>query len=528
MSRLLLLKGKIHTMDRTLPRAQAVAIEGNRILAVGSDEEVRAQTRGGGWERLDLEGKAVVPGFIDCHVHFLDFALGLKRPDFKEVDSLEGALELVGERARKSGPGEWITGFGWDHHLWQGGLPRKEDLDRVAPENPVALTRKDGHLMWVNSLALERVRIDEGMPDPPGGEIERDVQGPTGILKERALELVEEILPKPSPHTRQKALREAIGKAQQFGLTGIHDCEGSEALADFQTLLAQGELGLRIYMMIPQGSLEKVITVGLKTGFGNDYLRLGDLKLFADGSLGSQTAHMLEPFCGQPDNCGISVLSRDELQDIVGWANEAEIACAVHAIGDAANRKVLDIFAQLRAKEMRGGLRHRIEHAQLLHPDDVCRFKQLDIIASMQPIHATSDMVMADRYWGERARYSYAWRSLLHSGARLAFGSDCPVESLDPFMGIHAAGTRQRASGEPEGGWYPQERLTVAEAVHAYTLGAAYASGEERAKGSIAPGKSADLVVLSRDIFEIPPGEILETEVVYTIFDGRVVYERRG
>jgi len=381
--------------------------------------------------------------------------------------------------------------------------------------------------MWVNSLALERARIDEGTPDPPGGEIERDEQGPTGILKERARELLEEILPKPSPQTRQEALREAISEAQGFGLTGIHDCEGSEALADFQTLLAQGELGVRVYMMIPQESLKKVITLGLKTGFGNDFLRLGHLKLFADGSLGSQTAHMLEPFYGQPDNCGIPILSRDELQDIVGRANEAEIACAVHAIGDAANRKVLDMFAQLRARGARGEVRHRIEHAQLLHPDDISRFKQLDIIASMQPIHATSDMLMADRYWEERARYSYAWRSLLYSGARLAFGSDCPVESLDPLMGIHAAVTRQRANGEPEGGWYPQERLTMSEAVHAYTLGAAYASGEERTKGSIAPGKLADLVVLSRDVFETPPREILETEVLYTIFDGRVVYERQ-
>jgi len=238
MSRLLL-KGKIYTVDRTLPRAQAVAMEGNRILAVGSNEEVRAQIGGAGWESLDLEGKAVVPGFIDCHVHFLDFALGFKRLNFKGVDSLEGALELVRARAQKCRPGEWITGFGWDHHLWPGGFPRKEDLDRVAPANPVALTRKDGHLMWVNSLALERTGIDAGTPDPSGGEIERDAQGPTGILKERARELVEEILPPSSPQTRQEGLREAIGKAQQFGLTGIHDCEGSEALADFQTLLVQ-------------------------------------------------------------------------------------------------------------------------------------------------------------------------------------------------------------------------------------------------------------------------------------------------
>jgi predicted amidohydrolase YtcJ len=281
-------------------------------------------------------------------------------------------------------------------------------------------------------------------------------------------------------------------------------------------------------MMIPQENLGKVISLGLKTGFGNDYLRLGDLKVFADGSLGSQTAEMSEPYHGQPGNFGISVLSRDELQDIMGRASEAGIACAVHAIGDAANRKVLDVFAQLRANGVGERLRHRIEHAQLLRPDDIPRLKELGIIASMQPIHATSDMMMADRYWGERARYSYAWRSLLDSGARLAFGSDCPVESLDPLMGIHAALTRQRASGEPEGGWYPQERISVAEAVHAYTLGAAYASGEEMAHGSISPGKLADLVVLSGDIFEIPPREILETKVVYTIFDGQIVYERQG
>lgn len=528
MARLLLLNGKIYTMDRTLPHSQAVAIEGNRILAVGSNDEVSVKTRGGGWDVLDLEGRAVVPGFIDCHVHFLDFALGLKRLDLKGVDSLERVLALVRERVLKSGPGEWITGFGWDHLLWQGDFPHRKDLDRVAPENPVALRRKDGHLIWVNSWALERAGIDEGTPDPVGGQIERDEEGHTGILKERAVELIEGVIPRPSPLTRQGALKEAISQAQRFGLTTIHDCEGSEALADFQSLLAQGELGLRVYMMIPRDSLEEAVNLGLKTGFGNDYLRLGHLKVFADGSLGSQTAHMLEPFYGQPDNYGIPTLSRDELQDIVKRASEAEISCTVHAIGDAANRKVLDVFAQWRAKGVGERLRHRIEHAQLLHPDDISRFKELNIIASMQPIHAISDMMMADRYWGERARYSYAWRSLLDSGARLAFGSDCPVESLDPLMGIHAAVTRQRASGEPEGGWYHQERLTVAEAVHAYTLGAAYASGEERAKGSIAPGKLADLVVLSGDIFEIPPEEILETEVEYTIFDGRVVYERRG
>jgi hypothetical protein len=289
-------------------------------------------------------------------------------------------------------------------------------------------------------------------------------------------------------------------------------------------MMGRDDLAVRVFMMLSRANLDEAIKVGLRTGFGNSHLRVGNVKLFCDGTLGSQTAEMIEPFVGQPDNNGVATISQEELEDAVLKASSAGIACAVHAIGDKANRRVLDAFEKQRHAGVGRELRHRIEHVQLLHADDIPRFKELQVIASMQPIHATSDMYMADKYWGQRAELSYAWRSLLDAGAHLALGSDAPVESMDPLVGIHAAVTRQRASGEPEGGWHPEQRLTVSEAVHGFALGAAYASGTEEEGGSITPGKLADLVVLSGDIFEMPPEEILDTHVVATVFDGRIVF----
>ncbi len=532
---LLLLNGKVYTMDTTLPRAEAVAIYGSRILAVGKEDDLRDLAEGTGpalsgaegWRVVDLGGKAVLPGFIDSHLHFLWHALGSSRVQLDGAHSLQATLNRVKRHIQQMGPGEWVLGWGWNHAQWQDAKwPCKEDLDRVAADNPVVLTKKDGHVVWANSLALQMAGIDEGTPDPPGGRIERDEDTgqPVGIFKEEAMHLMYDAAPLPGPETRQEALRKAISEAQTLGLTSIHDCDGSESLSDYQELLSKEELGLRVFMMMPRENLDEAIKVGLRSRFGNEYLRLGNLKLFSDGTLGSQTAEMLEPFIGQPQNLGIAAITQQELEELVGRAGDAGIACSIHAIGDKANRRVLDAFARQRETGRGTGLRHRIEHAQLLHPTDIPRFKQLDIIASMQPIHATSDMVLADRYWGERARWGYAWKSLLNAGTRLAFGSDAPVESLDPLVGIHAAVTRQRAAGEPEGGWYSQERLSVAEAVHGYTLGAAYASGEEKEKGSVTLGKLADLVVLSQDVFDIPPQEILNTRVLATIFDGGIVY----
>jgi predicted amidohydrolase YtcJ len=531
-SNLLLLHGDVYTFDPAVPRAQAVAIRGNRIAALGKGDDLRGRVDED-WEIVDLGGRVVLPGFTDCHLHLLRYALGLVDLGLGERPTKRELLAAVAERVGKMKPGEWLRGLGWTDAEWgPGERPNREDLDTAAPENPVDLAKKDGHTYWVNSLALRLAGIDAQTPDPAGGRIDKDegTGEPTGLLRETAIDFFHERVPAPARELRQQVLRRAISNLQQLGLTGVHDCglDGPECLSDFQELLSGGELGMRILWMIPADRLPEALSLGLRSGFGNDYVRVGPVKLFADGSLGSQSAEMLAPLEGPGENRGIAVTAQRELEDLIRCATEGGIACAVHAIGDRANQRVLDAFARQGKVAQTSRLRQRIEHAQLLHPTDIPRFKQLGVTASMQPIHAVSDMFLADRHWGERARWSYAWKSLLEAGAALAFGSDAPVESPDPLLGIHAAVTRQRASGEPEGGWYPEQRLTVADAVQAYTLGAAYSSGEEHDRGSISVGKLADLVVLSRDIFQVPPAEILETRVLATVFDGQFVYRHDG
>ncbi len=529
---LLLLNGAIHTMDPSRPRAQAVAAKGSRIEAVGDDEELKGLATAGDWRIIDLRGRAVLPAFTDCHLHFLECSSKFTRVSLEEQMSLEETISSVREYVEQAEAGTWIRGMGWSDSTWPpGSVAWRQLLDRVAPEHPVVLTRKDGHVIWVNSQALRRAGVDEDTPEPSGGVIERHLATGqlTGIFKEGAMHLVCDAIPSLSAWERQAALRMGVVEAQELGITGIHDCGSwqsvrDESLSDYQEMIGRDELGVRVFMMLSRANLDEAIKMGLRSGFGDSYLRVGNVKLFCDGTLGSQTAEMIAPFLGQPDNTGVAAITQEELEDTVRKASSAGIASSVHAIGDKANRRVLDAFEEVRRAGVGPGLRHRIEHVQILHPDDVPRFRELDIIASMQPIHATQDMYLADRYWGERARLSYAWRSLLRAGGRLAFGSDAPVESMNPLVGIHAAVTRQRADGEPGEGWYPEQRLTVAEAVHGYTLGAAYASGTERDRGSVTVGKLADLVVLSGDIFEIPPQEILDTRVVATVFDGEIVY----
>ena len=512
---LVLYNGKIYTMDRTAPHAHAVAIAGNRIVAVGDDAQIMRVLAPGG-KAVDLRGRTVVPGFTDCHVHFVAYALRLTRIDLSGIESKSEAIRQVAERARMAKSGEWLLGGGWDRNLWEDtSFPTKEELDSVAPGNPVALSSKDGHSLWANSPALARAGITAETHSPPGGEIERQpgTGEPTGILKENAERLVTDVIKKPSLEAIQVALKEAMANAHRAGITGIHDCEDERAFAAFQELSKKGELALRVLMHIPAQNLDDAIGLRLRTGFGGEKLKVGSVKIFADGALGSRTASMLAPYADEPLNLGIAVTSKEEMRELVSKASRAGISAAIHAIGDRANRNVLDILEESRQSGQGMGLRHRVEHVQLLHPTDIPRLAKLGIIASMQPIHATSDMDMVERHWGEeRGRGAYAWQSLLEAGAVLAFGSDCPVESLDVLAGIHAAATRRRADGSPgPEGWHPRERITVEDAVRAYTLGAAYASGEEQEKGSITPGKLADLVVLSQDIFVIPAMSILET-----------------
>ena len=523
---LLLLNGTFHTMDTAVPRARAVAIRAGRFLHVGEEDGARAAL-GGRPEVVDLRGRCVLPGLVDAHLHFKWFAESLRAVDV-ETTSMEEAVSRVAARAAQSPAGAWITGSGWNHNVWGTGVfPDFRPLDRAAPRNPVCLEAKNGHALWVNSLALQKAAIGLDTRDPDGGQIVHSREGaPSGVLLENAMRLVQSIIPLPSPRELADLMRDAQSAALRAGLTGIHDFDTTLALEAFQDMAARGELRLRVMKGIPHEHLSAAISLGLRSGFGNGRLTLGPVKMFADGALGPQTAWMIAPYEGTW-SVGIPRLTDQQLFEDILRANEAGIACAVHAIGDAACHVVLDACERAAARRSTPGSagqpvpRNRIEHVQLLHPDDIARLSRLGIVASMQPLHATSDMIIAQRYWVERCRYAYAWKSLLDAGAVLAFGSDCPVEVCDPLAGIHAAVTRRRADGSPGAeGWRPEQRLTVEQAVHAYTLGAAFAAGWESDLGSVRVGKRADLTVLEHDIFSIEPHEIRNAGVAATVVGG--------
>jgi hypothetical protein len=520
---------RVYTLDFQMPRADAVAIQDGRILAVGSRDEMGSL--GGEVRRVDAGGRAVIPGLIDAHIHLLDYSRSLARVNLDGVTSKEEALRMVAETARQVEPGAWVRGGGWNNNLWSPPhFPTRHDLDRIAPDKPVFLDRKDLHSAWINTEALRRAGITRDTPDPPGASIGRDEAGePNGMLFESAVLLARDAIDE-APEDAATAMRRGFDALLAMGITSVHVPEGPECFGTLQVLDYGEVLPLRVVIMLPIYRLREAIALGLRTGFGSERLRVGPVKIFSDGSLGSQTAQMLEPYESNPGNLGIGTIPQGELEGHIIEAARAGIPSAVHAIGDAANRRVLDAFRKSRelvhTDSESSPLIHRIEHAQLLHPDDIPRFAALGVVASMQPIHATSDMHAADRLWGSRARYSYAWRSVLDAGGVLAFGSDAPVETPDPFAGIHAAVTRQDADDQPEGGWYPEERLTVEQAVRAYTEGAAqsapYLPG---VTGTLSPGAVADLLVLDRDIFEVPPPEIRHVRPLATVVNGRACYD---
>lgn len=530
---LVIVNAVVRTMDARGAVASAVAVRDGRIVFVGDDrgarEAGRGGRRGGPAEVIDLSGACVLPGLVDAHLHFAWFARSLEDVDAGTRTRAE-AVERVRARAAESPPGAWIGGSSWDHNVWDR-LPNRADLDAAAPRHPVALKAKSGHALWVNTLALDAAGIRPGTSDPAGGRIARDASGePTGILYENAMDLVRTAIPEQSAEAIASAMRAAQDRALEAGLTGFHDFDGLPAFRAFQLLRERGKLRLRVLKGIPREALGEAAALGLRSGFGDELLAVGQVKMFADGALGPQTAWMLAPYEGSTGT-GIPTMTPEELRADVGRAREAGLACAVHAIGDAAVRAVIDAFAAARENggredaDARPALPDRIEHVQLISPVDLPRLGRLGITASMQPIHATSDMLIADRYWGERAATSYAWRSVLASGAPLAFGSDCPVETISPVAGIHAAVTRRRADGTPgPDGWRPLERLSVEQAVRAYTLGAARAAGREGEAGTIEPGKLGDFTVLDADPFVVDPREILDIPVRATIIAGRVCW----
>jgi predicted amidohydrolase YtcJ len=535
MPGLILYNGSLYTQDPAFPNAAAVAMQSGRIRAVGSDDEIRSLA-GPGDQVIDLEGRRVLPGFQDAHFHMCDWTLGLGRLYLARVASLTGLGQRVADRAGQTPSGGWILGQGWNESSWpERRIPTRVELDSAAPHHPVALWRSDLHVVAANSAALRQAGIGGDTADPAGGVIDRDESGqPTGVLRERAIDLLTAAIPPPTEDEAVAAMRQGFPLLHRLGLTGVHDyrlmdgADGPPAFRAYQRLRAAGELGVRLWMHISGAHLDQAVALGLRSGFGDDWLRVGHVKLFADGGQGAHTAWMLEPY-QDSGGYGLPLMPIAEMAQAIERANLAGLSVAVHAIGDRACRELPTILEGLAARYphlARQPIPNRIEHVQNIRPEDVGRLAALNVMASVQPIQLVDDMTMVEQTVGPRGRWTYAFRDLLAAGVPLAMGSDCPVADPNPCWGIHAAVTRQRRDGSPHGGWYPAQRLTVAEAVWGFTMGAAKASGRSHELGSITPGKLADLVVLDRDILAIEPMEIAEAQVVMTVLGGKEVYRQ--
>ncbi len=537
---LILMNGRIWTENPRQPEAQAIAIEGDHIVSVGSAAQI-GKLATPDCKVIDLAGRRVVPGFNDAHVHFIAGGDALTSVQLGDVDSRAQFRERIGEYARSLPRGSWIRNGNWDHQRWPGApLPTHELIDAVTTDNPVLVWRLDGHMALANALAMKLAGLDRHTPDVPGGEIMRDSQGnPTGILKDEATGLVERVMPPLSDRELDAAMQAAVHEAVIHGVTSVQnlwdsptDTYSTLKFREFEKFARTGRLQVRIYHANPLRDWKSLATAGLQAPFGNPLLRIGNLKSFADGALGSETAWMDAPFADRP---GYSGLASSDLRDsdamyasLVG-ADAAGLQISMHAIGDRAIHTVLDLFERVAQQNGPADRRFRIEHVQHLRPADATRFAPLGVIASMQPYHAIDDGRWAEKELGpERIQSSYAWRLLLEHGAVLAFGSDWPIAPLDPLLGIYAAVTRRTLDGNNPGGWVPQQRITVAEAVHAYTMGSAFAEHQETIKGSLEPGKLADLAVLSDDIFTAAPNDLDKVHIEMTVFNGAVVYQRTG
>ena len=529
----LYLNGTIYTMDAAQPRAQAIAIDttSGRIVAVGSDDEVR---RAGDrhTQIIDLRGRTMLPGFIDAHFHLVMEAYRSHNIDAGPCASEDEVAELVRQRAAQTPPGQWILGGQWNKGQWPGQrFPTRASLDAAAPQHPVALWSKDAHVLWVNSLALQRASISSDTPEPSNGAILRDSDGnPTGILQEyEATSLVERVIDRHDPVLTRHLVEAKLRELQSRGITGIHEIEDNEAFRLLQQLRDEGVLHTRVQMILPRSVLPELRAVGLQTGFGDDVLRLGGIKIFADGTLGSQTAAMLDGFEGRPDYRGILALPEEEMRETVSAAAAMGVSIAIHAIGDRAARVALNSIelAQRQLADARAGaakLRYRLEHVQLIAPEDLQRMQRMGVIASVQPFHAVADRDLAERYWGRRHRRAYAYRTMQQMGIPLALGSDAPVETFDPLRILYAATMRNDTETRQRPPWLPDQALPIAQALWAYTLGAAYAGGEEDSKGSLTIGKLGDAVILREDILSVPQEKMPENGVQATILGGNVVY----
>jgi len=530
---LIIQNAKIWTVDASRPTAQALAVLGDRIVAVGSNQEIKAW-HGAHTTVIDAAGKLLLPGFNDSHVHFVDGGLALDSVQLNDAASAEEFARRITERAKMTPKGEWVMGGDWDETKWTPArMPTKESIDPATPDTPVFVSRYDGHMALANSVTLRMAGITAKTPDPPGGVIVRDAQGnPTGALKDAAMDYVYKVAPPLSHERRMKAVKRALAHAASFGVTSVQHMNPDYAdVAVYHELLQRGELTARIYAAPLISGVDDQVKIGIRHAFGGPFLRIGALKAYADGSLGSATAYFFEPFSNQPNSHG---LLSDEMhpvslmQDRMMRADAAGLQICTHAIGDQGISVILDLYQEIVKAHGESDRRFRIEHAQHMAARDFNRFAQLHVIASVQPYHAIDDGRWAEERIGhDRASRTYPFRTFLDHGVRLAFGTDWSVAPLNPMLTVYAAVTRATLDGKNPGGWFPEQKLTLAESIEAYTMGSAYAEFQENDKGSITPGKLADMVLLSDDIFAIDPAKIRDVKIVTTIVGGKTVWERK-
>ena len=529
---LIVTNAKLYTVDKARPRAEAVAIIGARIVAVGTSAEIDAW-RGPNTKVIDGRGRLALPGFNDAHVHFITGGLQLDSVQLNDADSPEEFARRIGNFARRVPKGEWITGGDWDEEKFKPpALPTKELIDPVTPDTPVFVTRYDGHESLANSLVLKLAGVTAKTADPPGGTIVRDAQGnPTGVLKDAAQDYVWKVMPALTHERRLRAAKRALAYAARLGVTSLQDMgPDPEDVAVYSELAERGELTSRIYAAPPIASVDDQVRVGIRRAWGSDFLRLGALKAFADGSLGSTTAYFFEPYNDAPNTRGLlgaGMFPLSKMRDRFLKGDGAGLQLCVHAIGDAAISQILDFYTEVEKAHGAADRRWRIEHSQHVAPKDFERYAQLHVIASVQPYHAIDDGRWAERRIGrERIKTTYAFRSFLDKGVRLAFGTDWTVAPLNPMLSLYAAVTRATLDGKNPNGWVPEQKLKLAEAIEAYTMGSAFAEFQDNVKGSITPGKLADLVIVSDDLFAIDPKNIRDVNVDATIVGGRVVWSR--
>ena len=520
--------GNIRTGDPKQPNARAIAIAAGTIVAIGSSDEIRklaaASTR-----MVDLKSAPVVPGFIDNHVHFVSGGLGLDQVDLRDAATAEEFKRRIAQTGAKLSKGRWITDGNWDHETWGGQLPTRDWIDKDTPETPVFVSRLDGHMALANSVVLKLAGIDEKTPDPAGGTIVRDAAGrPTGVLKDAALELVMKVMPPPSDAELEQGLQNAMEHAVSHGLTQVHDMGGFEdfrVLEMYRRVRAKDKLRLRIYAFVPLAEAQQAAAFKQRNGAGDEWLRWGGVKGYVDGSLGATTAWLNRPYVDAPNTSGLTVTEPELLRSRIVVANKLGLHVTVHAIGDRANDWLLDAYEKVEQAGPKRDWRFRIEHAQHLTAAAIKKFGPLGVVASMQPPHLIDDGRWAEKRIGaERLKGTYAFRSLLDAGAHVTFGSDWPVATLDPLTGIYAAVTRRTAGGANPNGWQPQEKITVAEALRAYTAENAWAGFQEGKVGVLKTGALADFVVLSRDLFSTPPEQIAGIKVLRTVVGGRDVF----